>query len=51
MKTEALAIQGFKSVAYMRKERDRISQEIREMTPRQELEYFRRKAKELREKA
>jgi hypothetical protein len=51
MKTEPSTTKGFKSVSYMRKERDRISKEIQGMTAKQELEYFRRKAREFREKS
>jgi hypothetical protein len=34
----------------MRQERDRISKEIRDLTPAQRLEYFRKKSEEFRKK-
>jgi hypothetical protein len=41
---------GFDAVKYMREERERISKEIKGMTPEQEIEYFRKKSNEFRKK-
>lgn len=38
----------FDAVAFMRKKRDEISAEIKGMTPGQEIEYFKKKANQLK---
>jgi hypothetical protein len=50
MKTKIQTEKDFDAVEYMRRERDRISQEIRDLTPEQRLEYFRKKSDEFRRK-
>lgn len=51
MKTKVQTEKEFDAVEYMRRERDRISKEIRDLTPEQRLEYFRKKSEEFREKS
>lgn len=48
MKTQVKAKKTFDAVAFMRKRREQISKEIEGMTPKEEIEYFRKKADELR---
>lgn len=48
MKTEIKTEKKFDAVKYMRQERDRVSKAIKEMTPEQEIEYFRKKSEEFR---
>ncbi len=48
MKLDATIKKSFDAVAFMRKRRDEISKEIEGMTPQQEIEYFKKKAAELR---
>jgi hypothetical protein len=50
MKTELKTKKTFDAVAFMRKRRDEISKEIEGMTPKQEIEYFKKKAAELRKR-
>lgn len=50
MKTDVTIKKSFDAVAFMRKRRDEISKEIEGMTPQQEIEYFKRKAIELRDR-
>jgi hypothetical protein len=48
MKAKIKTDKKFDAVKYMRQERDRISKTIKDMTPDQEIEYFRKKSKEFR---
>lgn len=48
MKTEVKTEKKFDAVKYMRQERERISKEIKGMTPEQEIEYFRKKSEEFK---
>ncbi len=48
MKTEVKAKKTFDAVAFMRRRREEISKEIEGMTPKQEIEYFKRNAAELK---
>lgn len=48
MKTEIKTEKKFDAVKYMRQERERISKEIKGMTPEQEIEYFRKKSEEFK---
>ncbi len=48
-KTPARLAGRFDAVAFMRKRREEISKEIKGMTPKQEIEYFKGKAAEFRE--
>lgn len=48
MKTEVK--KSFDAVAFMRKRRDEIDKEIEGMTPKEEIEYFKKKAAELRKR-
>lgn len=41
---------NFDAVAFMRKRREEISKEIGGMTPEEEIEYFKKKAKKFRNK-
>ena len=50
MKTNVKTEKEFDAVNYMRQERDRISREIKGMTPEQQIEYFRKKAEEFQKK-
>ncbi len=50
MKAEIKAKKTFDAVAFMRKRREEISKEIEGMTPKQEIEYFKKKAAEFRKK-
>ncbi len=50
MKTNVKTEKEFDAVKYMRQERDRISKEIKDMTPEQQLAYFRKKSEEFRGK-
>ena len=50
MKTRVKTEKEFDAVKYMRQERDRISKEIKDMTPEQQIEYFRKKSEEFRKK-
>jgi len=50
MKTEIKKEKTFDAVGFMRKRRDEISKEIEGMTPQQEIEYFKKKALELKSK-
>ncbi|MEO5601809.1 MAG: hypothetical protein ABIR06_12865 [Cyclobacteriaceae bacterium] len=50
MKTNVKIEKEFDAVKYMRQERDRISREIKDLTPEQQLEYFRKKSEEFRSK-
>ena len=50
MKTEVKTKKTFDAVAFMRKRRDEISKEIEGLTPRQEIEYFKRNAVEVKTK-
>lgn len=49
MKTDIKKKKSFDAVAFMRKRREEISKEIEGMTPKQEIEYFKKKAAEFRE--
>jgi hypothetical protein len=51
MKTKVQTEKDFDAVKYMRQERDRISKEIKDLTPEQRLEYFRKKSEEFRKKS
>ena len=48
MKTEVKTEKKFDAVKFMRQQRERVSEAIKGMTVEQELEYFRKKAKEFR---
>ena len=48
MKTDVKIKTTFDAVAFMRKRRDEISEEIKGMTPQQEIEYFKKNAVKLR---
>lgn len=48
MKKDSTTKKSFDAVAFMRKRRDEISKEIEGLTPQQEIQYFRKKAEELR---
>ncbi|MBX2900211.1 MAG: hypothetical protein KF775_11195 [Cyclobacteriaceae bacterium] len=48
MRTELKRKKTFDAVAFMRKRRDEISKEIEGMTPKQEIEYFKKKAAKLK---
>jgi hypothetical protein len=48
MKTKRDSIKKFDAVEFMRKKRDEIATEIKGMTPEQEIEYFKRKATQLK---
>lgn len=48
MKTDTKLEKKFDAVKFMRQQRDRVSQVIKEMTPEQELEYFKKKSEEFR---
>ena len=50
MKTNVKTEKKFDAVKYMRQERDRISAEIKDLTPEQRIEYFRKKSEEFRKK-
>lgn len=50
MKTKVETEKNFDAVKYMRQERDRISAEIKDSTPEQRIEYFRKKSEEFRKK-
>lgn len=50
MKTETKSKKGFDAVKYTRQERNRISKEIKGLTPEQEIEYFKKKSEEFRKK-
>lgn len=50
MKTKEKTNKTFDAVAFMRKRREEISEEIKGMTPEQEIEYFRKKAQEFKKK-
>lgn len=50
MKTNVKTEKEFDAVKYMRQERDRISREIKDLTPDQRIEYFRKKSEEFRKK-
>lgn len=49
MKTEIKTEKKFDAVKFMRQQRERVSEAIKGMTVEQELEYFRKKAKEFRD--
>ncbi len=51
MKTKSKTDKKFDAVKFMRQQRDRTSKIIKEMTPEQELEYFRKKSEEFRKHA
>ncbi len=46
MKTDTKTKKTFDAVDFMRKRREEISKEIEGMTPKQEIEYFKKKAVE-----
>jgi len=48
MKTKIETKKDFDSVKYMRQEREKISKKIKGMTPKQEMEYFKKKSEEFR---
>ena len=48
MKTIERKKKSFDAVAFMRKRREEISKDFNGMTPQQEIEYFKKKAKEFR---
>ena len=48
MTTKTKAKKTFDAVAFMRKRRDEISKEIEGLSPQEEIEYFKKKAAELR---
>jgi hypothetical protein len=50
MKTNVKTEKDFDAVKYMREQRDRISREIKDLTPEQRIEYFRKKAEEFQKK-
>ena len=50
MKTEVKTKKTFDAVAFMRRRREEISKEIEGMTPKQEIEYFKKNAAELKNK-
>jgi hypothetical protein len=50
MKTETRTKKTFDSVGFMRQRRQQISKEIEGMTPKEEIEYFKRKADEFKKK-
>lgn len=47
MKINTKKDKTFDAVAFMRKRREEISREIEGMTPKEEIEYFKKKAKEV----
>ena len=50
MTTETKQKKTFDAVDFMRRRRDEISKEIEEMTPKAEIEYFKKKAAEFNKK-
>ncbi|HNR73966.1 MAG TPA: hypothetical protein PKH83_05435 [Cyclobacteriaceae bacterium] len=48
MKTKIKQEKKFDAVKFMREQRQRISEKIKDMTPEQEIEYFRKKSEEFR---
>ena len=50
MKTGVKTKKTFDAVAFMRRRREEISKEIEGMTPKQEIEYFKKNAAELKNK-
>ena len=48
MKTVENKKKAFDAVAFMRKRRDEISKDIEGMTPKEEIEYFKKKAAQFR---
>ena len=50
MKADIKTKKTFDTVAFMRKRRDEISKKIEGMTPKQEIEYFKKNAAKLRPK-
>lgn len=50
MKTDVKAEKKFDAVKFVRQQRDRIYQEIKEMTTEQQIEYLRKKSEEFRKK-
>jgi hypothetical protein len=48
MKTEVKTEKKFDAVKFMRQQRDRVSEAIKEMTVEEELECFRKKSEEFR---
>jgi hypothetical protein len=48
MKSEIKTEKTFDAVAFMRKRREEIANEIEGMTPKQEIEYFKKKAAQLK---
>jgi hypothetical protein len=48
MKAKEKTEKAFDAVAFMRKRREEISEEIKGMTPEQEIEYFKKKAQEFK---
>jgi hypothetical protein len=50
MKTEVKTEKEFDAVKFVRQQRGRIYQEIKDMTPAQQIEYLRKKSEEFRRK-
>ena len=50
MKTDMKGDKQFDAVKFVRQQRNRIYQEIKEMTPDEQIEYFRKKSQEFRKK-
>jgi hypothetical protein len=48
MKTETKVKKKFDAVEFMRLRREQISKDIEKMTPKEEIEYFKKKASELK---
>lgn len=48
MKTTIKTEKKFDSVKFMREQRERVSEKIKNMTPEQEIEYFKRKSEEFK---
>lgn len=46
MKTKTKTKKTFDAVEFMRRRREEISEHIEGMTPKEEIEYFKKKAKE-----
>ena len=50
MKTDMKTEKKFDAVKFVRQQRERIYQEIKDMTPGQQIEYVRKKSEEFRKK-
>ena len=48
MKTTTKPEKKFDSVKFMREQRERVSEKIKNITPEQEIEYFKKKSEELK---